>query len=198
MEENRMMEQEAPAKTVENTPQAVQPAAESAVPPVQQPASDATSAVTDGQPGAATQTAAAPAAPVVPSEPAAPAEGEADPAAPAVQTAAATAGEPQPEAALSHTAALEQELEQLRQEKHRRQLLDEASAQLTERGIDPAFAPFVLGEDSAATRKRVEQFDRQFASALRRHLAARLPDREPRDFSVSRPPVRRRGIRPVG
>ncbi|MBQ6711202.1 MAG: DUF4355 domain-containing protein [Clostridia bacterium] len=198
MEENRMMEQEAPAETVENTPQAVQPAAESAVPPVQQPASDTTSAVTDEQPGAAAQTAAAPAAPVVPSEPAAPAEGEADPAAPAVQTAAAPAGEPQPEAALSHTAALEQELEQLRQEKHHRQLLDEASAQLTERGIDPAFAPFVLGEDSAATRKRVEQFDRQFASALRRHLAARLPDREPRDFSVSRPPVRRRGIRPVG
>ena len=198
MEENRMMEQEAPAETVENTPQAVQSAAESAVPPVQQPASDRTSAVTDGQPGAATQTAAAPAAPVVPSAPAAPAEGEADPAAPAVQTAAAPAGEPQPEAALSHTAALEQELEQLRQEKHHRQLLDEASAQLTERGIDPAFAPFVLGEDSAATRKRVEQFDRQFASALRRHLAARLPDREPRDFSVSRPPVRRRGIRPVG
>jgi len=194
MEENRMMEQEAPAKTVENTPQAVQPAAESAVPPVQQPASDSTSAVTDGQTGAT----AAPAAPVVPSEPDAPAEGEADPAAPAVQTAAAPAGEPQPEAALSHTAALEQELEQLRQEKHHRQLLDEASAQLTERGIDPAFAPFVLGEDSAATRKRVEQFDRQFASALRRHLAARLPDREPRDFSVSRPPVRRRGIRPVG
>lgn len=194
MEENRMMEQEAPAKTVENTPQAVQSAAESAVPPVQQPASDTTSAVT----GAAAQTAAAPAEPVVPSEPAAPAEGEADPAVPAVQTAAAPAGEPQPEAALSHTAALEQELEQLRQEKHHRQLLDEASAQLTERGIDPAFAPFVLGEDSAATRKRVEQFDRQFASALRRHLAARLPDREPRDFSVSRPPVRRRGIRPVG
>jgi len=194
MEENRMMEQEAPAETVENTPQAVQPAAESAVPPVQQPASDSTSAVTDGQTGAT----AAPAAPVVPSAPAAPAEGEADPAAPAVQTAAAPAGEPQPEAALSHTAALEQELEQLRQEKHHRQLLDEASAQLTERGIDPAFAPFVLGEDSAATRKRVEQFDRQFASALRRHLAARLPDREPRDFSVSRPPVRRRGIRPVG
>jgi len=179
MEENRMMEQEAPAETVENTPQAVQPAAESAVPPVQQPVSDTTSAVTDGQPGATAQTAAAPAAP-------------------AVQTAAAPAGEPQPEAALSHTAALEQELEQLRQEKHHRQLLDEASAQLTERGIDPAFAPFVLGEDSAATRKRVEQFDRQFASALRRHLAARLPDREPRDFSVSRPPVRRRGIRPVG
>ncbi|MBQ3534843.1 MAG: DUF4355 domain-containing protein [Clostridia bacterium] len=198
MEENRMMEQEAPAETVENTPQAVQSATESAVSPVQQPASDTTSAVTDGQPGAAAQNAAAPAAPVVPSEPAAPAEGEADPAAPAVQTAAATAGEPQPEAALSHTAALEQELEQLRQEKHHRQLLDEASAQLTERGIDPAFAPFVLGEDSAATRKRVEQFDRQFASALRRHLAARLPDREPRDFSVSRPPVRRRGIRPVG
>ena len=187
MEENRMMEQELSVEPVKNTPQTVQPAAESAVPPVQQSASDTTSAVTDGQPAATTQTAAAPAAPVVPSEPAA---GEADPAAPA--------GEPQPEAALSHTAALEQELEQLRQEKLHRQLLDEASAQLTERGIDPAFAPFVLGEDSAATRKRVEQFDRQFASALRSHLAVRLPAGEPRDFAVSRPIVRRRGIRPVG
>lgn len=195
MEENRMMEQEVPAEAVENTPQ-VTPAAENAARPVQQSASDTTSAVTDGQPEAATQTAAAPAAPVVPSEPAAPAAGEGDPAAPATQPAAAAEG--RLEAALSHTTALEQELEQLRQEKLHRQLLDEASAQLTERGIDPAFAPFVLGEDSAATRKRVEQFDRQFASALRRHLAARLPAGEPRDFSVSRPPVRRRGIRPVG
>ena len=190
MEENRMMEQELSVEPVKNTPQTVQPAAESTVPPVQQSASDTTSAVTDGQPGVTTQTAAAPAAPVVPSDPAAPAAGEAEPAAPA--------GEPQPEAALSHTAALEQELEQLRQEKLHRQLLDEASAQLTERGIDPAFAPFVLGEDSAATRKRVEQFDRQFASALRSHLAVRLPAGEPRDFAVSRPIVRRRGIRPVG
>ena len=106
------------------------------------------------------------------------------------------AEQPAPEEpTLSHTAALERELEQLRQEKLRRQLMDEASAQLTERGIDPAFAPFVLGETSADTRKRVEQFDRQFAAALRRHLAARLPAGEPRDFSVSRPAPRRRGIR---
>lgn len=95
------------------------------------------------------------------------------------------------------TAALERELEALRREKHHRQLMDEASALLTDRGIDPKFAAFVLAEDSAATRKKVEQFDRQFAAALRRHLAAHLPAGEPRDFSVSRAPARRRGIRRV-
>ncbi len=116
----------------------------------------------------------------------------------AVEPAGEGAEQPAPEGpSLSHTAALERELEQLRQEKLRRQLMDEASAQLTERGIDPAFAPFVLGTDSADTRRKVEQFDRQFAAALRRHLAARLPAGEPRDFSVSRPAPRRRGIRRV-
>ena len=95
------------------------------------------------------------------------------------------------------TAALERELEELRQEKYRRQLTDEASALLSERGIDPSFAPFVLGEDSAATRKRVEQFDRQFAAALRKHLAAKLPTGEPRDFAAARPVQRRRGIRKI-
>ena len=115
---------------------------------------------------------------------------------PAEQPAEVSAEQPA-EAVASHTAALEQELEQLRQEKHRRQMMDEASAQLAERGIDPEFAPFVLGETTADTRKRVEQFDRQFAAALRRHLAARLPAGEPRDFSASRPAPRRRGIRKV-
>ena len=95
------------------------------------------------------------------------------------------------------TAALERELEDQRQEKHRRQLTDEASILLSERGIDPSFAPFVLGEDSASTRKRVEQFDRQFAAALRKHLAAKLPAGEPRDFAAARPVQRRRGIRKI-
>ena len=99
---------------------------------------------------------------------------------------------PQPE-----TSALEQELEELRKEKLQRLLMDEASALLNERGIDPGFAAFVLAEDSAATRKKVEQFDRRYAEALRKHLAARLPAAEPRDFSAARPKARRRGIRKV-
>ena len=68
---------------------------------------------------------------------------------------------------------------------------------LRERGIDPCFAPFVLGDSAAATRKKVEQFDRQYAAALRKHLTARLPAAEPRDFSAAKPKVRRRGIRKI-
>ena len=98
---------------------------------------------------------------------------------------------------VAHTLALEQELEALRQEKHHRQLADEAAALLRERGIDPCFAPFVLGDSAADTRRKVEQFDRRYAEALRKHLAARLPAAEPRDFSAVRPKVRRRGIRKV-
>ncbi|MBR5537389.1 MAG: DUF4355 domain-containing protein [Clostridia bacterium] len=97
----------------------------------------------------------------------------------------------------AHTLALERELDSLRQEKQHRQLTDEAAAMLRERGIDPCFAPFVLGDSAAATRRKVEQFDRQYAEALRRHLAARLPNAEPRDFSAVRPKPRRRGIRKV-
>ena len=97
----------------------------------------------------------------------------------------------------AHTLALEQEVEALRREKQHRLLADEAAALLTERGIDPSFAPFVLGDTTAATRKKVEQFDRQYAAALRRHLAARLPTAEPLDFSAVKPKVRRRGIRKV-
>ena len=107
------------------------------------------------------------------------------------QTAEQTAVEEQ----TAHTLALEQEVEALRQEKHRRQLADEAAALLRERGIDPGFAPFVLGDSTAGTRKKVEQFDRRYAETLRQHLAARLPAAEPRDFSAARPKPRRRGIR---
>lgn len=96
------------------------------------------------------------------------------------------------------TAALEQELEELRKEKLNRLLMDEASMLLTERGIDPGFAAFVLAEDSAATRKKVEQFDRKLSDTLRKHLTDRLPVGEPRDFRAAKLPQRRRGIRKVG
>ena len=112
------------------------------------------------------------------------------------QTQEQTPGTAEAEAA-AHTLALEQEVESLRREKQHRQLADEAAALLTERGIDPSFAPFVLGDSTAATRKKVEQFDRQYAAALRKYLAARLPAAEPRDFSAVKPKVRRRGIRKV-
>ena len=113
------------------------------------------------------------------------------------QAAQQEAQTPEQEAQTAHTLALEQEVESLRREKHHRQLADEAAALLQERGIDPSFAPFVLGDSAAATRKKVEQFDRQYAAALRKHLTARLPAAEPRDFSAAKPKVRRRGIRKV-
>lgn len=94
-------------------------------------------------------------------------------------------------------AELERELTALREQARRRALADEAKALLEERGIEARFVPFVLGEDSAATRKKVEQFDRQLSEALQRHLAAHLPPGEPRDFSAGRQSVRRRGIRRV-
>ena len=96
------------------------------------------------------------------------------------------------------TAALEQELEELRREKLHRLLMDEASMLLQERGIDPSFASFVLAEDSAATRKKVEQFDRRLADTLRKHLTDRLPVGEPKDFRAAKMPQRRRGVRKVG
>ena len=96
------------------------------------------------------------------------------------------------------TAALEQELEELSREKLHRLLMDEASMLLQERGIDPGFAAFVLAEDSAATRKKVEQFDRKLADTLRKHLTDRLPVGEPKDFRATKMPQRRRGIRKVG
>ena len=95
------------------------------------------------------------------------------------------------------TAALEQELEELRREKLHRLLMDEASMLLQERGIDPSFASFVLAEDSAATRKKVEQFDRRLADTLRKHLTDRLPVGEPKDFRAAKIPQRRPEIRKV-
>lgn len=111
--------------------------------------------------------------------------------------------QPQPAAPVAEppapaTAALEQELEELRKEKLHRLLMDEASMLLQERGIDPGFAAFVLAEDSTSTRKKVEQFDRKLADTLRKHLTDRLPVGEPKDFRAAKIPQRRRGIRKVG
>lgn len=111
--------------------------------------------------------------------------------------------QPQPAAPVAEppapaTAALEQELEELRKEKLHRLLMDEASMLLQERGIDPGFAAFVLAEDSISTRKKVEQFDRKLADTLRKHLTDRLPVGEPKDFRAAKIPQRRRGIRKVG
>ena len=76
-------------------------------------------------------------------------------------------------------------------------LLDEARALLEERALSTEFAPLLTGADSAATRARVEQFERHYAAALQQQLAARLPVGEPRDFAVTRPARRRTGIRRV-
>jgi len=119
------------------------------------------------------------------------------------ETAEMQTEQPQPAVSVAEppapiTAALEQELEELRQEKLHRLLMDEASMLLNERGIDPGFAAFVLAEDSAATRKKVEQFDRKLAETLHKHLATRLPVGEPKDFRAAKIPQRRRGIRKVG
>ena len=118
------------------------------------------------------------------------------------ETAEKPVEQPQPEQPLMElpaptTAQLEKELEELRKEKLHRLLMDEASMLLQERGIDPSFAAFVLAEDSAATRKKVEQFDRRLADTLRKHLTDRLPVGEPKDFRAAKIPQRRRGIRKV-
>lgn len=100
--------------------------------------------------------------------------------------------------ALSETSAMEAELEELRKEKLHRLLMDEASMLLQERGIDPGFAAFVLAEDSVATRRKVDQFERKLSDTLHKQLASRLPVGEPRDFRAAKLPQRRRGIRKVG
>ena len=99
--------------------------------------------------------------------------------------------------ALPETSAMEAELEELRKEKLHRLLMDEASMLLQERGIDPGFAAFVLAEDSVATRRKVDQFERKLSDTLHKQLASRLPVGEPRDFRAAKLPQRRRGIRKV-
>ncbi len=91
---------------------------------------------------------------------------------------------------------MKQELEQLREENRRRVLLDAARAALESRGIDPAFAAFVMGSDDEQTGQRVEQFDRQLARTLQAQ-AARMAAAAPRDFAVTEPKKRMRGIRRV-
>lgn len=99
---------------------------------------------------------------------------------------------------LPETSAMEAELEELRKEKLHRLLMDEASMLLQGRGIDPGFAAFVLAEDSVATRRKVDQFERKLSDTLHKQLASRLPVGEPRDFRAAKLPQRRRGIRKVG
>ena len=102
-----------------------------------------------------------------------------------------------PEEPVQDPAAMERELNALREQARQRELVVEAKVLLEERGIEPQFVPFVLGENSAATRRKVEQFEGQFNQALSRHLASHLPSGEPRDFSIRRPGLRRPGIRRI-
>jgi hypothetical protein len=90
------------------------------------------------------------------------------------------------------------ELEALRRENRRRDLSEHACSQLSARGISTVFAPFLLGEDEAATAKNVAAFERAWNNTLQAEVARRLPRQQPRDLSqpVSAP-VRRSGIRKV-
>ncbi|MBR5391212.1 MAG: DUF4355 domain-containing protein [Clostridia bacterium] len=137
-----------------------------------------------------------PAEPVIPrderppiSVPAAPSD-----AAPAPQQAAPDAL-PQESADAGEVARLEQEVAALRQERLRRLMLEEARTGLEERGIAAGFAPFLLGEDPADTRRKLELFEREYHHALRAQLAPYLGGGEPRDFSASHSSRRRPGIR---
>ncbi len=90
------------------------------------------------------------------------------------------------------------ELESLRREKQTRGIRESACAQLSARGISTDFAPFLLGEDEAATTKNIAAFERAWNSSLQAEVARRLPHQQPRDFAASAvTPTRRMGIRRV-
>ena len=91
-------------------------------------------------------------------------------------------------------AALQQELQTLKEEKTRQLLLEEARALLEERQIPAAFAGFLLGPDPENTRQNAAEFCRQYEQALRQAVASRLPRSQPRDFDAARPRPSRRGI----
>lgn len=91
-------------------------------------------------------------------------------------------------------AALQQELQALKEEKCRQLLLEEARALLEERQIPAAFAGFLLGPDPESTRQNAAEFCRQYEQALRQAVASRLPRSQPRDFDAARPRPSRRGI----
>ncbi len=90
------------------------------------------------------------------------------------------------------------ELEALRREKQLQGITEHARTQLAARGISVDFAPFLLGEDEAATAKNIAAFERTWNSTLQAEVARRLPQQQPRDFSAPvSAPVRRCGIRRV-
>ena len=91
------------------------------------------------------------------------------------------------------------ELENLRRENRHRTLSEHARGQLAARGISVDFAPFLLGEDEAATGKNIAAFERAWNSTLQNEMARRLPtQQQPRDFSQPvAAPARRCGIRRV-
>ncbi len=91
-------------------------------------------------------------------------------------------------------AALQQELQALKEEKTRQLLLEEARTLLEERQIPAAFAGFLLGSDPENTRQNAAEFCRQYEQALRQAVASRLPRSQPRDFDAARPRPSRRGI----
>lgn len=91
-------------------------------------------------------------------------------------------------------AALQQELQTLKEEKNRQLLLEEVRALLEERQVPTAFAGFLLGPDLADTRQNAAEFCRQYEQALRQAVASRLPRSQPRDFDAARPRPSRRGI----
>lgn len=91
-------------------------------------------------------------------------------------------------------AALQQELQALKEEKCRQLLLEEARGILEDRQVPAAFAGFLLGPDPENTRQNAAEFCRQYEQALRQAVASRLPRSQPRDFDAARPRPSRRGI----
>lgn len=91
-------------------------------------------------------------------------------------------------------AALQQELQTLKEEKNRQLLLEEVRALLEDRQVPAAFAGFLLGPDPENTRQNAAEFCRQYEQALRQAVASRLPRSQPRDFDAARPRPSRRGI----
>lgn len=91
-------------------------------------------------------------------------------------------------------AALQQELQALKEEKCRQLLLEEVRGILEDRQVPAAFAGFLLGPDPENTRQNAAEFCRQYEQALRQAVASRLPRSQPRDFDAARPRPARRGI----
>ena len=106
---------------------------------------------------------------------------------------ASPAAEPQAEEPQA-VAALQQELQELKEERRRQLLLEETRTLLEERQIPGVFAEYLLGADPEVTRQNAAEFCRQYEQALRQAMAARLPRSQPRDFDAARPRPSRRGV----